>query len=477
MIMDLMFGPLEDLANSPLADDFRRPVPQPLPSRRILLRGGTVLSLDPAVGDFVTGDVLIEDERILAVGDKLDATATEIDASGMIVMPGLVDAHRHLWSSMFRLARPNADGAAYSDLANRVLPCLTEDDVHHAVRLADASAIHCGITTMLDYAHLSKNAAVVDAGIEAHRLSGLRVVYAYAHPRSGPGAPEHPHDLERILRTHFSSDSGLVTLRLGTRLISENYALARRLGVAITSDGIFGVATPLRPTSSSERLLDMAAAGELGPDVTIVHGTGFPAEVVQALADHGVSLVLAPTSDMTLRGLGNSIPPIQGVLDHAMVDRTGLSVDVDACLSPDLFSQMRATFTLQRVLANSRWSLGEGAPEPISVQQVLRMATVGGAHSAGLLEKAGTLTPGKQADIIMVRADDILMAPLNSAAGSVVIGAGPEQVENVFVAGRLMKWKGKLVGVRKSALIERVRNSRDRLAMETGVWSPADIIR
>lgn len=473
-----MIQPDDGLATGPLADDFRRPIRQELPYRRILLRGGTVISMDPEIGDFVEGDVLIENSRIAAVGPCLEATAIEIDATGMVVLPGLVDAHRHLWSSMFRLARPDADGAAYADLANALLPCLSEDDVYDAARLADASAIHCGITTMLDYAHLSKNRAVTDAGIEAHRDSGLRVVYAYAHPRSGPSEPEHPYDLERILTTHFSSNDGLVSLRLGTRLSSENYALARRLGVGITSDGIFGVATPLRPVSSSPRLLEMAAAGELGPDVTIIHGTGFPDDVMRALADNGVSLVLAPTSDVTLRGLGNSIPPVQGVLDYSMVDRTGLSVDVDACLSTDLFAQMRAIFTVQRVLANSRWSCGDTeAPLPITVRQVLTMATVGGARSAGLDRRVGTLTPGKQADVVMMRANDILIAPLNHAVGSVVTGATPEQVENVFVAGRLMKWRKKLVGIDEGILVDRVRQSRDRLAEETGVWSPHDIIR
>lgn len=172
-----------------------------------------------------------------------------------------------------------------------------------------------------------------------------------------------------------------------------------RLG--ITSDGVFGVPTPLRPDASAQRLLEMAAGGELGPDVTLIHGTGFPEEVMEALKDHGVCLVLAATSDSTLRGLGNSVPPIQQAIDHGMLERTGISM---------------------------------------------------------------------QADLVVIRATDINLGPLNNAVGTVIVGAGVDNVHGVIIGGRLKKWNGRLLRLGESAILRAATASRDYLAASMGLW-------
>jgi cytosine/adenosine deaminase-related metal-dependent hydrolase len=178
-----------------------------------------------------------------------------------------------------------------------------------------------------------------------------------------------------------------------------------------------------------------------------------------------------------LRGLANSTPPIEGVLRFGLLERTGLSVDIEVALSPDLFAQMRAVFTIQRLLANRQWAEGGGLPlDPISSRDVLKMATIGGARACGLGDRIGTLTPGKEADLILIRANDIMTGPLNSAIGTVVIGAGVEQVEAVMIGGRLRKWRGQLVGVDEAAALRTARNSRDRLAETLQLWSPGHTV-
>ena len=468
------------LGETSLAEDFlNTPTePQHIATRRILLKSGTIITMDPMLGDFVSGDVLIEGAKIAAVAPHLEATATIIDASGMIIMPGLVDAHRHSWSSAFRRAIASADGAAYGHLANSLIPALREEDVHIASMLSDAGAIQSGITCLLDHSHMSKSSAICDAAVQGHIDSGIRAVYSYAPPRSGPSDPAYPFDVHRLIERFFTNRDRLVTLRLGTRLISENYALARRLGLGITSDGVFGVPTPLRPDASSQRLLEMAAAGELGPDVTLIHGTGFPKEVMSALRDHGVCLVLAPTSDSTLRGLGNSVPPIQQAIDHGMLERTGISVDVEVALTGDLFAQMRAIFLIQRIFANKSWAEGDpSAPAPMTVRDVLTMATIGGARAGGLADTIGSLTAGKQADLVMMRATGINLGPLNNAVGMVVIGAGVDNVHGVMIGGRLKKWKGRLLQLDESAILQAATASRDYLGANTGLWNREDIVR
>lgn len=465
------------LDGTALADDFVR-INTTRPRGRVLISGGTIISMDPAIGDFIRGDVLVEDGRIAAVGPSIQADdATLIDASKTIVMPGLVDAHRHLWSALFRRTIADADGADYSRFANTLIPHVRPQDVYISTLMCSLSCLHSGITTMLDFSHITKSAEIADAAVEAHFQSGLRAVYAPARPRTGPAEPPFPDDVERIVGRYFSSRDQLVTCRFAAPLESEYYAAGRRLGLGITSDGIFGISTPLRPLSRAETILAMGAAGELGEDVTLIHGTGFAPDVFQVLADNGVSLVLAPTSDSTLRGLGDSIPPIQGAMDFDLLDRTGISIDIEISLNSDLFAQMRAIFTIQRLLSNADWARGAApAKSTLSVREVLKMATIGGARTCGLADVAGSLTPGKEADIVLLRTDGINDGPLNNAVGHIVIGAGVENVDTVLVGGRLRKWKGKLVGVDIDAVMAQATAARDHLAHVSGLWSPQDIV-
>jgi cytosine/adenosine deaminase-related metal-dependent hydrolase len=207
----------------------------------------------------------------------------------------------------------------------------------------------------------------------------------------------------------------------------------------------------------------------------LVHGTALPNSTFQVIADTDTRLALATTSDAHFRGLADSVPPIQQAIDFGIV--TGLSVDVPVSLSSDFFSQMRATFYFQRLLANKRAADGDpNAPAPMTVRQVLHMATRGGALCNGVAEKVGTLTPGKEADIIMIEAEDILTMPLNNAIGTVVLGADVSSVRNVFIAGQIKKWNGKLVGVDVERIRRLVHESRDYVARASGLWSREDIL-
>jgi cytosine/adenosine deaminase-related metal-dependent hydrolase len=220
----------------------------------------------------------------------------------------------------------------------------------------------------------------------------------------------------------------------------------------------------------------MATAGVLGPDVTLIHGTGANDGLLPMLARHRVNLALAPTSDATLRGLGDSVTPIQRVIDAGMIDRTGLSTDVETSLSGDLFTQMRAVFMVQRIFANKRWSEGGSAPAAMSVRDVLRMATVGGATANGVIDRAGTLTPGKEADVVLLRTNDVSVGPLNNAAAAVVIAGSPDLVDTVIVGGQIRKRSGRLVRRDAARILADAERSRDFLARASGVWRPDEVI-
>ena len=442
---------------------------------RLLIKGGTVISMDPQVGDFLQADVLVEGKKIVAVKPNIQASgATTIDATDMIVIPGLIDGHRHCWQNMFRRAVPDGGHGEYGKFANGLIPAVRPRDVYIANLASGLSAINAGITSMQDVSHISKTSAHSDAAIMAHQDSGIRGVYGYAPPRGGAEvAKQYPQDIHRLKKQFFASDDQLVTMRLAGATV----ALARQVGVGMTIDAIGGLATPPRPINSEQRLQDMAKAGEMGPDVTMIHCTALSDGAFRLIADNGVNVVLSVTSDGQLRGLANSVAPIQNVLDFGLLRRTGLSVDVEVNLSPDLFAQMKATFLLQRVLSNKRWAEGDaGAPAMMTVRDVLTMATLGGATGLGLLNKVGTLTPGKEADIVLIRANDITNGPLNNAVGTVVLGATLDSVDTVIIAGQVKKSRGRLVGANEAAVLRALRASRDHLAAATGLWKPQDIL-
>lgn len=464
---------------------------------RYLISGGTVLSLDASVGDFPKADVLVDRGRIVEIAPSIEATAEVLDATGMIVMPGLVDSHRHHWSGMFRTGIPNADGMDYSRLAEGIAPFLREEDVYDVTLMSNLSAIDCGMTSILDYMHGSSTPDLTDAAVRAHLDSGIRSVFAFCPPRLAHFDPSlssvedrtpagqakilptahHPQYIRELRDKFFASADQLVTLRLGTPLLSRNYAFAREVGLPIISDAVYGGLTAIRPMDAASRLRDMAAAGELGPDVTLIHCTCLPDDVFKLLADNGVCIILCPTSDATLRGLGDSVSPIQQVMDFGLMDRTGLSVDIEVSLSPDIFSQMHAIFLIQRVLANRDWARGVGdVKRNITVKEILRLATLGGATAIGNGAKSGTLTPGKRADITIVRAEDLSTGPLNNAYGTIVVGANPGNVDTVIVDGRIAKWRGNVLGFDIPKLMARVKNSRDYLAERTGLWTPNAIV-
>ena len=164
------------------------------------------------------------------------------------------------------------------------------------------------------------------------------------------------------------------------------------------------------------------------------------------------------------------MPPLQTALDHGI--QPSLSVDVECNMTADMFSIMRATFTLQRALVNEHSLAGEpNLPPLVTCREVIEMATIAGARAAHLDHKIGTLSPGKEADVIMLATDRINVFPLNNVPGTIVTLMDTSNVENVFVAGKLMKWHGKLVGVDLNGVRRTIERSRDAVLVRAGYSS------
>jgi 5-methylthioadenosine/S-adenosylhomocysteine deaminase len=443
----------ETLAGTALAADRKGKGSSPggIRGGRILLKSGCVLSLDPNVGDFETADVLIEGSKIVAVQPDLKASAEVIDASNMIVMPGFVDTHRHIWEGILRSILPNGLLSDYQrDITGVARAVYRPEDAYAGDLVSALGAINAGITTLLDWSHIGNSPEHTDAAIGALRESGIRAVYAYGTGTAGP-TNQFPQDIRRLRTQYFSSDDQLLTLAMAAGINADHWAVAREVGAPITVH-----------VNGTNQLLPVANA--MGPDLTYIHCCNLADTEWQMIVNTGGNVSIACPIEMEM---GHGVPPIQQALDHGI--RPSLSADVETEIPSDFFAQMRAVFTLQRMLLLTRQRAGEqNLPNLLTVREVIELATIEGAKDNRLDQKIGTLTPGKEADIIMLRMDGINVMPVNNVYGAIVLGMDTSNVDTVFIGGKLRKSKGKLVGVDLNRVSRMVHQSRDYVVSKAG---------
>jgi 5-methylthioadenosine/S-adenosylhomocysteine deaminase len=487
--------------------------------RRVLLRGGVVLSLDPKVGDFERADVLIDGKTISAVGPDLAAgDALVVDCTGTIVMPGFITTHHHQYETLQRSLIPDgllagawpqeSYGSAVQNVwtAGRIpdptspgrfvwdlgrVPCDPEDG-YIAQLVACLSQISEGVTTGTDVSQASHTPEHTDAMIKGLMDSGRRMVYAYTGGtnRSAdgfqyefPGAiGDDTKGIGRIAKAYFSSRDQLVTLGLqlgaGPAFPGAQYTgwqLARSFGAVITGHNVGGGAAVVSGAADARNGADWS-------DVTFIHATrwqdtpraqvghgasAYPKDTRsrawEIVRDRGAHVSIAPLIEMQMR---HGMPPFQESLNHGILP--SLSPDVDSNMTTDPFSLMRGTFCLQRALANDL-AFPESNPGALAVphlvtsRQVIEMATIAGAAANRLLDKVGTLTPGKEADVVVLDARNVNTWPMNNAPGTVVTMMNPRHVRHVLIAGKGVYWSGALVGWDMEQLLRRLEQSHERV--------------
>jgi cytosine/adenosine deaminase-related metal-dependent hydrolase len=424
---------------------------------RILLKGGVVLTLDRAVGDFARADVLVENGKIGAVRPDIAAgDAVVVDAANRIVMPGFIDSHHHFYQGILRNILSN--GLLNPDYSRDISGALTAPydpaDVYAGTLVSALGMIDMGTTAAVDTSQVNHTPEHSDAGVRALQDSGLRVVYAYSRG-AGPKA-QYPQDLLRLRKAYFSSDDQLLTLALGGNLNVEQYTFARKHGVRMVVHGV--------RDETENVLFELGKAKLLGAGDEYIHCTHLSSDAWRLLKDTGSEISLAVPIEMAM---GHGMPPIQEAIDHGL--RPSLSSDVDVTMAQDPFTVMRACFTLQRLNLMQRARRGEkNLPPLLTTREVLEFATVNGARCLGLANKVGTLTPGKEADIVMLAADRLNVWPLNNVPGAVVNLMNPMNVDTVFIAGKVKKWRGGLVGVDVARVLKLVEAARDGVIARAG---------
>ena len=450
----------------------QQPGGAPVAGRPILIKGGCVLTLDRAIGDFEQADVLVESGKVSAVQPNISAPNSEvIDASRMIVMPGFVDTHRHMWQGILRNVLPDGSLDDYRAIVQRTFGAkYTPDDVYAGDLFSALGAIDSGVTCVLDWSHIHNTPDHTDAAIKALAESGVRAVFAYGNPQNETGrywemkGHKFPEDIARLRKQYFSSDDQLLTLYMAApsaspELILGAFKAARDVGARITIHvgvGEFG---------RSALLEKLNAENALKSDTTYIHCCTLNDAEWKLIKDTGGTISIAGYVE-TLMGHGN--PPIQKAIDTGI--RPSLSVDVETSVPNDFFQQMRTVFSLQKNEVWARRLAGDkNPPRFLTVREVLEFATIEGARANGLDRKIGTLTPGKDADIILLRTDRLNVMPMNNAIGAVVTSMGPQNVDTVLIAGKVMKRNGQLVGVDLPRLVRLGEGARDRLYSNANV--------
>ncbi|HEX6872305.1 MAG TPA: amidohydrolase family protein [Micromonosporaceae bacterium] len=412
----------------------------------LLLRNGHVIDTEPAPTVRLHTDVLVQHGRVVAVGPGLPTPAGVeiIDATDRIVLPGFIDTHRHAWQTAIRAVAVDADLGEYLDLVlGRLGPRYRPQDL----RVANlASALECldgGITTVQDFSLPQHSPQHTEAAVAALREAGIRAVFGYACPELG----EHHLGAERARQVRadlLPTDDGLVTMALAVLgpsyapidLVEADWRLARELGIRIASHVGSGPVAALPIAALDERDL-------LGPDTLYVHGNSLPDQELKLIAESGGSVSVAPA----VEGQMGHGAPVLGRLRGAGVT-TGLGIDVVTTVAGDMFSTMRAALLTSR--------FGDG-PQ-LTAADVLRMATLDGAAALGLAEVTGSLRPGKQADIMLLRTDTMnMLTAEHDLIGAVVACAHPGNVETVLVGGRVLKRNGTLVHADLARVVAEVR--------------------
>lgn len=441
---------------------------------RVLLQGGCVLSLDRKVGNFHRADVLIEDATIAAVGPDLRSGGAEvIDCANTIVMPGFVDTHRHVWESLFRNLGDRAPSrdADPGALSRQIGPAFGPEDVHAGTLVGLLGALDAGVTTVLDWSHIQTTPDHTESVISAHRESGVRSVFGYGAPWWSDAPSVDADEVRRVAKTHFNSTDQLLTLALAPpgpdfSTMDEtkaDWALARELGARIS------VHVGVGDSGRRGKVTEMSGAGLLGPDTTYVNCATLSDDEIGKIADSGGSFSLSAAAGMMM---GYGMPPIQQLLDRQI--SPGLSVDAESNVPTDMFTQMRTVISLQHAsLFDLKLSGKAGLPGLLTTRRILEFATLGGAKALGLDHVIGSLTPGKEADLIVLRSDRPNIHPINDPIGAVVWGMDTSNVDSVFVAGKPVKRDGGLTGVDMVRVREQAYLARDRVAHGAGLELPA----
>ncbi len=446
-------------------------------TERLLVQGGTVITLDRELGELAHGDVLVEDGVIVAVAPSVECEdCVRLDARGLAVLPGLVDSHRHLWYTALRGdAMDQVHGSLRADLWPRMALRYTPEDVLNCTRAGVVECLNAGITCVLDWCHIVNTPDHAVAAVDALRSLPIRAVFAYGismphkliEAEQGPQGPVDWTAARALRESSVGVGGELLSMALalqGPEATSfentvNDIEAAREIGVPMTMH--VGIPQGPVPKLGVKRLHD---AGLLGPDMNFVHCNALTDEEIGHIAAAGATVTITPMAELAL---GMGVPPV-GRLRRGGV-AAALGADAVCSASGDLFDEARTALLTDRLLAAQvLHAQGRAVAAAdcfgMSTGEALAAITVDGARACWQLEAAGSLTVGKQADLILLRMRDPNLAPAGDTVATIVGCGHGGNVDTVIVAGRIVKRHGHLQGLDVDAISAGLQATRERLS-------------
>jgi 5-methylthioadenosine/S-adenosylhomocysteine deaminase len=420
-----------------------------------LIKNGSIISMDRKIGDFDRGDILIEEDKIIKVARIIRApNATVIDANGMIVMPGFVNAHIHTWQTGLRGIAGNWSIPEYlHGMHANIAPKYTANDTYLGNLIGSLNQISNGATTIFDWCHNNATPSHTDAAISGLQETGIRAVFGHGSPKPDAKKGQLPYthmphprsELERLRKGVFASDAKLITLAMAAlgpdfstwEVTEHDFKLAKELDLIISAH-VWGA--PNRMNKDGYQKL--AKMKLLGPNHNLVHGVYLSTSELKLIVDSGASITVTPEVELQMsHGV-----PLTGRLRELGV-QPSIGVDVESNISGDMFTIMRMTMQTQRNLDNQLIAHKTKMPAQklsIKPKEALAWATIDSAKALRLDKKVGSLKPGKQADLIFINKNDLNLFPVNNAVEAVVFHANGSNVDTVMIAGKIRKRNGKL---------------------------------
>lgn len=463
----------------------------PSTSGKLLIKNADVLTMNAGRDEVMATDVLVENGKITTIGKGLSAPDAEIiDAAGMILMPGMVDGHRHVWESMEagRLTKFHASkySSTYQQWKMRTIVCLTPEEMYLSGLIGGLQAIDTGVTTVLDYAHgqvNQENAVASAKGLQDSGIGGWFGFQLGVSSSYGPGdtvdlEAAHAQRVAKTTETHWATADALkrdvftdpdAILQLGLcpasgvgdplDLIKEEWTRARSYGLGILGAHIHKPATPFPAGYMGHRgsgMLDLADAGMLGPDYHISHANRLTEDELMVLRETGGMICATAMGEFPYMTSEHRGPSCHGRARAAGV-AAGIGVDVSLALTQDYFEHVRAGF----------WNLylspeGTDIVTDYQAYDAMDFAANFGAKAVRLDNVVGSIETGKRADLLLVKTDRATFGRLGTLAERVVTFAAREDIDSVFIAGKARKRHGQLVDVDMPALMQKVYAAQDR---------------
>jgi len=445
----------------------------------MLIQNAWIVSMDPEIGDIRRGSVLVEGDSIGAVAEKVDVPegCTVIDASGMILHPGFVDTHKHLWQTALRGVVGDRTLVGYfSDVRRDYLSRFRPQDAHLGTLVGALELIDGGTTSVIDHSHGVVSPEHTDALAQAELAAGIRGVWAYGYcpvevegQQTFASHAERVKDAYRAKDAYFSSD-GL--LRMGIAATEQNLLplelTENEIRSALDMDAVWTTHTHCGPGNApiTRGFHTLVAKGLIDHHAVLSHCNEFRVDDFDVVRDLGAHFASSPDSEIAL-GISQPTPYRDALLAGV---QPSLGTDCVTCMSADMYTNMRVALIFARHQFNNGPSSNYETivEQAVSTRDVFRWATVEGAKALGLEDRIGTISPGKLGDLVLVDARALNLAPVLDPVADLVLHGHAGNVDTVIINGEIRKRHGKLVDTNVAELLDQLDDSRDYLLATTG---------